>query len=128
MPDRFTTLFYQTYWDIVGSALIDEVKGLFATDCFPPHWNYTNLCLIPKIEWPSIMKDFRLITLCNVTYKIIYKILVQRLKSILSSILLENQAAFTSGRYIADNVLVSHEVIHSLQVRRRCENSYMLSK
>lgn len=61
-------------------------------------------------------------------YKIISKILVHRLKKILTSTVSENQTAFIPGRYITDNVIIAHEVLHSLRVRRRCANSYMAVK
>lgn len=94
----------------------------------PQKWNHTNLCLISKIDHPKTMKDFRPISLCNVTYKIISKILVKRLKHVLPSIVSEHQAAFIPGRFITDNVLIAHEVMHSLRVRKRCANSFMAVK
>lgn len=91
-------------------------------------WNHTNLCLIPKPDQPLTMKDFRPISLCNVIYKIVSKILVKRLKAILSKVVSDNQAAFVPGRIITDNVLIAHEVLHSLQFRKRCAKSYMSVK
>lgn len=100
----------------------------FASGYLPTYWNHTNICLIPKIEMAKIMKNFRPISLCNVIYKIISKTLVQRLKSILSSVVTENQATFIPGRYITDNVHIAHEVLHTLRVQRRNANSYMAVK
>jgi len=74
------------------------------------------------------MKDFRPISLCNVTYKIISKILARRLKNVMTSVVSENQAAFIPGRYITDNVFIAHEIMHSLRVQKRCANSYMAIK
>ena len=127
-PDGFNAAFYQRYWHIVGPAIIKEVKLFFTSGKMPEQWNHTNLCLIPKIAIPQTMKDFRPISLCNVTYKIISKILSKRLKNILPHIISENQAAFTPGRLITDNVLIAHEILHSLRVRKRCANSYMAVK
>ena len=127
-PDGFNTAFYQRYWHIVGHAITAEVQSFFVSGKMPDNWNHTNLCLIPKITSPQTMKDFRPISLCNVTYKIISKVLSVRLKSILSSVISENQADFTPDRFITDNVLIAHEVLHSLRVRKRCANSYKAVK
>lgn len=127
-PDGFNGAFYQHYWNIVGPAIVVEVKQFFETGELQRDWNHTNLCLIPKIYHPTTMKDFRPISLCNVTYKIISKILVQRRKGILSFVVSENQAAFIPGRLITDNILIAHEIFHSLKVRKRCANTYMAVK
>lgn len=93
-PDGFTAAFYQEYWNIIGPDLVDEVRRFFYTGKITEELNQTNLCLIPKITHPKTIKDFRPISLCNVAYKIISKNLVVRLKSVLSSVVSENQAAF----------------------------------
>lgn len=74
------------------------------------------------------MKDFRPIALCNVLYKIISKIMVSRLKPILSNVVSPNQAAFIPRRQIQYNILLGHEVFNSLRVRKRCANSFMAVK
>ncbi|KAG7599472.1 Reverse transcriptase domain [Arabidopsis suecica] len=127
-PDGFNAAFYQHYLETVGPAIIGEVREFFDKGMMNRDWNHTNLCLIPKNEQPSTMKDFRPISLCNVTYKIVSKILVKRLKGILSMVVSDNQAAFIPGCFITDNVLIAHEILHSLRVRKRCANSYMSVK
>ena len=73
-------------------------QTFFATSEMQKGWNHTNLYLIPKIGEPKTMKDFRPISLCNVIYKIISKILVKRLKNILFAVVSESKAAFITGR------------------------------
>lgn len=77
---------------------------------------------------PSLMKEFRPIALYSVSYKIITKVLVNRLKKHLRSIISENQNAFIPGRMISDNIVVAHEVFHSLKDRKRQATSYMVVK
>lgn len=74
------------------------------------------------------MSDFKSIVLCNVSYKIISKILVGRLKKILPAIVSETQVAFIPGGNIVDNVIIAHEMIHSLKHRKRWARSYMAVK
>lgn len=105
-PDGFTGIFYHQFWNEIKPEVISEVKRFFNEDSLEQLHNQTNLCLIPKIEDPSSMSDFRLIALCNVSYKIISKILVGRLKAHLSGAISENQAAFIPSRMITDNIII----------------------
>ena len=68
--------------------------------------NKTNISLIPKTNQPARMTEFRPISLCNTTYKIISKVLANRFKDVLPNIIFENQSAFTPNRLIMDNVLM----------------------
>jgi len=84
--------------------------------------------MIPKIQNPTTLSDYRPIALCNVLYKIISKCLVTRLKAHLDSIVSDSQAAFIPGRIINDNVMIAHEIMHSLKVRKRVSKTYMAVK
>lgn len=74
--------------------------------------NMTNICMIPKMDRPTKMTELRPISLCNVGYKIISKVLCQRLKSCLPKLISETQSVFVAGRMISDNILIAQEMFH----------------
>ena len=78
-PDGFQAFFFKEYWEIIGLDVWKMVKQAFSGVPLDPRILETLLVLIPKVESPVSMKDFRPISLCNVVYKIITKVLVNRL-------------------------------------------------
>ena len=110
--DDFNPAFYQKFCPIVGNDLFQNCTKWLQDLQFPQELNRTNLVLIPKCTHPTTMKDLRPIALCNVAYKVMAKVLANRLKDILPQIISDAQSAFVSGRSICDNVLAAFEVIH----------------
>lgn len=80
--------------------------------------NATNITLIPKVGNPSKVSQFRPISLCNVIYKLISKIITERLKLVLSKLISPLQLAFILGRAIHDNYLVAGEIFHSMNHKK----------
>lgn len=86
------------------------IEGSFSAEV-----NDTNLILIPKKDSVYDPKYLRPIALCNVLYKIVAKVLANRLQKILSAVISEEQSAFVPGRNITDNVLVAFELLHYMK-------------
>ena len=84
----------------------------------PEGWNDTLVVLIQKNSKPEKLKDLRPISLCNVVYKVVSKVLTNSLKVILPDIISHNQSAFAPGRIISDNILIAYELTHYLQNKR----------
>lgn len=114
-PDGLNPTFYKCYWDLCGMELFNAGKNWLDQGIFPPHLNDTNVVLIPKVENPLSMRDLRPISLCNVVYKIISKVLANRLKPFMHKCISLEQSAFVPNRSIIDNAMIarvvtSHEV------------------
>ncbi|KAK2424247.1 hypothetical protein QL285_034627 [Trifolium repens] len=118
-PDGFNPAFYQHFWELCGDDIFEAAKEWLDRGYFPSSLNETNICLIPKCENPTYMKDLRPISLCNVLYKMISKLLANRLRGCLDKCVSEEQSAFIEGRSILDNALIAIEIIHALKRKTR---------
>ena len=80
--------------------------------------NSAFLALMPKEKGATSFDRFRPISLCNIGYKIITKVIANRLKDVLPRIIPKNQGGFIKGRYIADNIVLIQEANHSSHQNR----------
>ena len=127
-PYGMSAIFFQKYWDIVGNDVTNMALNVLNSNMSMVENNRTNIALIPKINNPTKMTKFRPISLSNVIYKIISKILANRLKTILPQIISENQSAFLSKHLITDNVLVAFELMHYVDHKRDEKDCFMVVK
>jgi hypothetical protein len=111
-PDGMPPVFYQKYWHVVGSDVTKAELSCLNSGRILNSINHTFITLIPKTKNPERVTEFRPISLCNVIYKLISKVLANRLKIILPQIVSDSQSAFVPGRLITDNVLVAFETLH----------------
>ena len=104
------------------------VLNALNTRVVPKLLNSTFISLISKIKHPKKVFDYRPISLCNVIYKLISKVLVNRLKKFMASAIPESQSAFLSGRLISNNVLVAFETLHYLKQKTKGKVGHMALK
>jgi hypothetical protein len=97
-PDGWTVEFFTYFFYLVGEDLVQMIEESRQSGFITGSLNSTFLALIPKENNPTNFGDFRPISLCNLCYKLISKIIANRIKPILSSTLSEEQLGFLKGR------------------------------
>ncbi|CAL1395263.1 unnamed protein product [Linum trigynum] len=117
--DGSNTMFYQRCWNLVGSAVVDFAQACWSDPARIQAVNETILVLIPKIHRPTLIEQFRPISFCNVSYKMITKCLAERLKPLMPRLVHETQTSFVPGRHITDNICILQEVVRSMRAKDR---------
>ncbi|KAL5576493.1 hypothetical protein UlMin_018192 [Ulmus minor] len=117
-PDGMPALFFKAYWSTVGDDVVATVRNFFLTGYLHPLLNQSNIILIPKGHNVSTTNQFRPIAVCNVIYKVISKILANRVMPLLSKLICPTQNAFVPGRSIHDNFVLIQEVLHAMKKKR----------
>ena len=96
----------------------EEVKGIFSSDMILEYLNHTLITLIRKCKNPESFNHYRLISLCNTVYKVVSKIVVGRLRSLLHGLVSPYQTAFVPSWKGIDNAIIVQEIIHSMSKKR----------
>lgn len=117
-PDGFTTKKFHQHWDLLKIDIWQLIEHSISTHGVLPGFNATFLALIPKEENSQHPKSFRPIALCNVIYKLITKIIGNRLKPLLPSLISREHMGYVEDHQILDNVILTHELIHSLKIKK----------
>ncbi|OMP01704.1 reverse transcriptase [Corchorus capsularis] len=117
--DGFQAGFFQRFWETTSSALCQTVTAAFEEGILPNTLSETLLVLIPKVPNPEHLRQFRPISLCCVAYKLITKVLVNRIRLLLHDLVAPNQVSFIPRRQAADNIILAQEIIHTI---RRCSS------
>lgn len=110
----------------MGTAVRKMIQSFCYSGYLLKQSNHTFQVLIPKSQSAHKPTDFRPISLCNISYKIISKLLTNRLKPIITKIISPWQAAFVPGRNIADNTIIAHEVIAYMKRTKRCSGVFRI--
>lgn len=120
--DGFGTHFYVHFWHIIKTNVINAVTPFFLQGWILPNFNASNVVLIPTIQGANSLDNFMPIAMTNFKYKIISKILADRLSYILPSLISPEQKGFIAGRIIRDGICLTSEVINILGNKSYCGN------
>ncbi|XP_038980099.1 uncharacterized protein LOC120110150 [Phoenix dactylifera] len=114
-PDGFPPFFFRRYWGIIRLAVVEAIQCFFAQAAMPEDWKATFITLIPKCQNAAEPCHFRPISLCTTLYKVVARIMVGRMKPLLSGIISQEQGAFVAGRNISHNIMLAQEMMWDLR-------------
>jgi hypothetical protein len=127
-PDGLNASFFQQNWAILGEEISIGIVDILNSGIRPHNLNSTFIAFILKNNNPKCVNEFRPISLCNVLYKIVSKVLANRLKKALPHIISPTQSVFILGRLITDNILVAYETLHTMHTGMRGKNGSIAVK
>ncbi|KAL2246128.1 UNVERIFIED_CONTAM: hypothetical protein Sindi_2881000 [Sesamum indicum] len=106
-PDGFSSAFFQACWNTIAEDVNAAVMDFFRGTPMPRSFSATSIILIPKNDSPQSWSEFRPISLCNVTNKILSKLLYTKISQALPDLISPSESGFVPGRLIADNILLA---------------------
>ncbi|XP_050386286.1 uncharacterized protein LOC126802674 [Argentina anserina] len=89
--DGFPTSFYQHHWQLYSRDIYSIACNAFTSGCIPSGLNHTIISLIPKVDGPQHMVNFKPISLCSTIYKVISKHIVAKLRPLMMKLISSNQ-------------------------------------
>jgi hypothetical protein len=113
-PNGYSGHFYQHFWHIIGIDVVNSTQHFFLHNYIMPNLNSNLLILIPKVPSADKLDNFRPIALANFQFKLITKILADRLGIIASRIISIHQRGFIPGRHIHDCIMTASEAVNLL--------------
>lgn len=126
MLDGFPPAFFQDQWDIMGVDIFNAVKDFLKKGKLIKQINATFIALIPKHYNVVSTKELKPISLCNMVYKVLSKVLINRLKLLLDKLIFGNQKGFVKGRHILDAIIVVYELLHSMENNKKLAMAFKI--
>ena len=116
-PDGWTVELYLHFFELMGQDLLEAIEDSRISCFVNKQLNSTFIVLIPKQNHPRHFSDYRSILLCNLSYKIITKIIANIIFPLLSWALVEEQFGFLKGRQILDAIGTAQECLHNIKTK-----------
>jgi len=113
-PDGYPSSFYHHYWHVVGSDVVHSTQYFFTNNYIMPNLNSNLIVLVPKVAGADKLDNYRPIALANFQFKVITKILPDRLGPITFRIISTHQRGFIPGKHIHDCILTASEAVNAL--------------
>jgi len=124
-PDGISFGFIKDFWDMLKEDVMRFLTEFHRNGRLAKGINNTFIALIPKVDSPQRLNDFRPISLVGSMYKILAKVLACRLRSVIGSVVSDTQSAFIKGHQIMDGILVANEIVDDAY---RCKKELILFK
>ncbi|GKV53298.1 hypothetical protein SLEP1_g59830, partial [Rubroshorea leprosula] len=118
-PDGFNFKFIREMWDTIKDDMMGFVDDFHKNGKLVRGANNSFIVLIPKVMNPQKIEEFRPISLISVMYKVIVKLLANRICSVLDGIIGENQMAFIKGRQMVDSIVIANETINEAKRKKK---------
>ncbi|GKV24205.1 hypothetical protein SLEP1_g33843 [Rubroshorea leprosula] len=118
-PDGFNFNFLKKMWPILKKDLYECMAEFHMNGKLAKGSNASFIVLVPKKENPQCLGEYRPISLIGCIYKIISKILANRLRKVMSSLIGPQQSAFIEGRQITDGIIIFNEMVHEAKSSKK---------
>jgi len=118
-PDGINFKFIKRFWNLMKPDIMRFLDEFYVNGIFPRGCNTSFIVLIPKVTNPQALDEYRPISLIGCIYKIVAKLLANRMKKIMPLIIDERQSAFMEGRHLLQSVLIANEVVDEATRRQK---------
>jgi hypothetical protein len=117
-PDGLLVGFYRAFWAEIKPLVMEMFNNFHREEFNLRRLNYGMISLIPKLKDANNIKQYRPICVLNIDYKRCTKVLTTRLTLFTDKLISRSQTAFIHGRFILEEVVILHEILHDLRVSK----------
>ncbi|GKV24336.1 hypothetical protein SLEP1_g33963 [Rubroshorea leprosula] len=118
-PDGLNFHFVKKIWGTIEGDVINFIKEFHQNGKLVKGLNSSYIMLVPKKKNPTYLKEFRPISMVGCLFKILAKVLANRLYKVIGKVISVSQSAFIKGRQLVDSVLALNELVHDMKSKRK---------